>query len=385
MDRQLIMEEICKSRIELPDQLIGKTTQDVHPRDAMKFFPKRRIWADGWKYVLLSFIPIVPKALLQRIREKIELYLRYADADNPERLQADMKVLRKEVWPTLEKAMSHNLGMALLMLEYGYRSRFLARAVTVGAQAVLLELFHSGRTKSISGEFEYIPYEDAMIEMIVWEPISLCMRERVELVQDGIKEVCNECDHTVEALSCGAGLLPHLRTNDFPQDLALHMTAVDMDERNLENLKLVFDKPISCYYNTAYLMKDIVDYCNDPANANSKEVVDAMGVLSYYRWGGKTKEMIATLLKAVKPGCKLYADVQLMNIHLLRCATGMGWKSNLFPDWTWWTAQIRIRSICHSLGVKVRFVRSRYLTHAAGINFVITKPKRVSHRSSRAA
>lgn len=372
----------CESRVILPFALSGKTTEDVRPQDARKYFPKRHPWHDGLKYILLSVLPLrTPDTTLRRVHDKIVKYLHYVNQANPERLSADMRGFTEEVWPVLSDAMKYNRGMATLMDEYGWRSRFLARAVTVGAQAVLLELFHSGRTRSISGEFEYIPYEDAMIEMIIWEPISLCMYERRLLSQEQVMTECEKLrpGEKLRMASFGAGLLPVLRADDFPQDLPLEIVAIDMDDRNLENLKLVFDKPIGDY-GVDYRVMNVVNYCNDPINSNSKSLVEAMGMLSYYRWRGETKRMVETFLKVVEPGGKLLCDLQLMNKHLVRCALSMGWKSKLVPELSWWLAALRMTTICRQLGVEVEFRRSRYLKHAAGINMIIYKPKPVSHR-----
>ncbi len=374
----------------LPECLKGKTTKDVHPRDAMKYFPKRRAWCDAWRYILLSLASEklgcrTPEYLIDQVRSKILAYLNEVNKDDPQRLKRDLKGFENEVWPELSETMRGNYGMAQMVNDYAYRSRFLPRAILVGAQAVLLELFHSGRTKSVSGDFEYIPYDDAMIEMIVWEPISLVMYERNKFSQQHLlkayqKFKADGSEGDLEVLFCGAGLLPQLRTNGFPAaQMSLKITAIDMDKRNLTNLKLVYDKDIE-EYGVQYLFMDARDYCNDPKNANKYPFVEALGMLSYYRWGGQTEALLRDFLKAVAPGGRLSCDLQLMEPHLLRCAYSMGWKSNLFPDWCAWTAIRRMKKICRKLGVKMKYSRSEYLRHAAGINFVLYKPAMVSHR-----
>lgn len=372
----------------LPKFLIGKTTQDVHPRDAMKFFPKRRAWSDGWRYVLLSvssevFHVRTSEHFLDEIKAKIVRYLHEVSPQDPQRLEKDLNGFEEEVWPVLRETMRCNYGMAKMVYDYAYRSRFLPRAILVGAQAVLLELFHSGRTRSISGEFEYIPYDDAMIEMIVWEPISLVMRERTEFSQANLLRAYQDYRikyrGSFDVLSCGAGLLPLLRTNGFVPPPDLRITAIDMDVRNLENLKLVFDKPIA-EYGVNYLTMDFVDYCNDPKNAGKHPMVEALGVLSYYHRPGETKQTIQTLLRVVAPGGILVCDRQLIEPHLLRCAYSMGWKSNLLPDLCALFAIMRMRWVCRQLGVRIEYKRSRYLKHPAGINFVLYKPTMHSHR-----
>ncbi len=364
--------------------LAGLTTANCRPASMMfghGFYP-RRPWHDMWQYTLLGLLSQklhlkTPDYLIFKVRRQIEGFLKEVNKDNPEQLNKDLKGFKK-VWEDLEPACRQNLGMVKLLLDGDYRSRFLPKGITVGAHAILLEIFHSGCTFSVSGEFEPIPYQDMMALMTIWEPIGLCMQERVIYTQSAILRNIEQFKkfhpgETFRIIIYGAGLLPEFRTNGFSiEGVNVEIVALDMEEDNLKYLSLVYDKPIS-ELGATYKIIDFRDFCSDPTNFGYFHLGIGMGVLSYY-----TQEMqniISMLMRTLKPDGELICDLQLLCAGLGKNAYAQGWKSNLSPELTANRAIKKMTAIANSLKLKMSYKESDYkdYTGVAGINFTLQK------------
>ncbi len=365
-------------------ELSGLNTANCHPTTMMfdhGFYP-RQPWHDLMQYVLLGVISKklrikTPWSYVYQVKNKIQDYLREVNEGNEEQLAKDLNGFDK-VWKDLKPACRKNLGMTKLMLDGDYRSRFLPKGITVGAHAILLEIFHSGKTISVSGEFEPIPYQDKMILMTIWEPIRLCMYERVIYTQQAILRKMAELrkkdpEATLKIVIFGAGLLPEFRTNDFQiEGLKIKVTAIDMEKDNLEYLKLVYSQDIKTL-GINYKCVDMRDFCDNPKNARQYHLGIAMGVLSYYK--KNMQSMVERLMRTLKANGELICDLQLVCAGLAKNAYGQGWESNLSPELTAGIATKKMRRIAEKLDLELSVKESDYkqYTGVAGINFTLKK------------
>lgn len=353
--------------------IVKLTTADISPAEVRKRGQYYIItpWQDVWQFVIPSLGSKVlglktPWRTVDKVYVKLKEYLR--QVDTPEKFKKDMTGVDHD-WPSVREILRKNWGMTRMMLDHGCQSRFLYKVIQTGAQAILLEVFH-GRFISVAGDLEYIPYSDSIYRYIVPESIAVNVTTRTSDAQKLIADLPPKQN----IMMCGAGLLPELRVNGFDGCALDHeILAVDLDERNLKNLNLVFDKPLS-QYRVKYEIADIVDVCNDPANAGKFALVIAQGVMSYYRKNGRTAEMLKTMLKPVQKGGALFFDLQMLRADLLRCATSLSWESDLAPDPKVKAAVDRISKIVDmyddlSLSWRVVYYRKK----PASIHFLITK------------
>lgn len=350
------------------------TTKDISPEEVRKrgHYPVIPPWQDVWQFVIPSLGSKVlglktPWTMVDKVYERQKEYLNRVDT--PEQYKKDMMGVDHD-WPAVREILRKNWGMTRMMLDHGCRSRFLYKVIQTGAQAILLEVFQ-GRFISVAGDLEYIPYRDSIYRYIVPESIAVNVTTRTRDVQKLIADLPPK----QKILVCGAGLLPELRVNDFDvRALGHEILAVDLDERNLKNLNLVFDRPLP-EYGVDYQKADLVDICNDPRNAEQFALVYAQGVMSYYRKNGRTDEMLKTMLKPVrKGGGLLFFDLQIFRPDLLRCSTTLSWESDLGPDLNAKTAVERISKIVDmydNLSMSWRVVY--YRNKAVSVHFWITK------------
>lgn len=341
------------------------TAAQLSPEDAMYghgFYPKK-IWCDSLRFVF----PTVGSIFVKTPRKKVDLvyqrlheYLLEVD-DDAEQLRRDVKGL-DEGWPRMREMLRKNRGMTNLMLDHGCRSKIIYPYILAGSQAVSLEVFN-GKAFDLAGDFVDVPYSDTAILYAVWEPIGVDIRERIKFEQEHIKMADSVFgDEPWEMLTCGAGLCSFLRMYDFDiTKLNCNITAIDMDERNLKNMGYVFDDveptPNGCRlteHRVNYEIADLHEFCMRPENAKRFKVVDLQGVLSYYRFGGKTKDLIQLLARVLADDGWILCDAQVLEISLVRCALCMGWVSELFPDWTSKSAIRRISKICKELGLSIQ-------------------------------
>lgn len=343
------------------------TTAQLSPEDAMYgygFHPKK-VWRDSLRYILLTILSIIfktPWTKVNLVYQRIHEFLLEVD-ETPEQLKRDMVGLDAG-WPRMRGMLRNNRGMTKLMLDHGCRSKIIYPYILAGSQAVSLEVFN-GKAFDLAGDFVDIPYSDRAIIYAIWEAIGVDIRERIKFEQDQIQEMDWRLDEDVESwemLTCGAGLCSFLRMYDFAMPKRCRIKAIDMDKRNLKNLNLVFDdvrlNARGCSldeHNVSYEITDIETECNRSQNKKRFKIVNAQGVASYYRFGGKTKRLIADLLKAVSDDGVLLLDLQVFEISLLRCALCMGWISDLFPEWTVKSAIKRMRKICDALELEMEY------------------------------
>lgn len=295
------------------------------------------------------------------VYQKLHEYLLEIDYDAGQ-LQRDIAGLDAG-WEKMRKMLRNNRGTTKIMLDHGCRSKIIYPCILGGAQAVALEAF-SGKALDLSGELVDIPYADTAIRYVIHEPIAVDIRERIRYEQERIRkmgqDMCNA--EKWEMLTCGAGLCSFLRIYSFQMPENCHILAVDLDKRNLDNLRLVFDdvRPTKegCFlekHRTTYEIADIVEVCQRAENAKRFKIVNAQGVLSYYRFGGKTKELIHNLLKTMRDDGEILCDLNVFEISLIRCSLCMGWVSSLFPDWSVKSAIKRMQKICNDLGLKMEY------------------------------
>lgn len=122
----------------------------------------------------------------------------------------------------------------------------------------------------------------------------------------------------------------------------------DVTEKSLRGCKLA-------QHNLNYEIADLRDVAGRLENRKRFHLVDAQGVASYYRFGGKTEELISCLLRMMHDDGRILLDLQVFEPTLLRCAACMGWVSDLFPDWTVKSAVRRMRKICRHLGLAMEY------------------------------
>lgn len=349
------------------------TTAQLSPERAMEgygFHPKK-VWRDSLRFILSTAVSKIFKTPWRKVNlvyQRLHEYLLEVDID-PGQLKRDVAGLDAG-WSTMRKMLRNNRGMTKLMLDHGCRSKIIYPYILAGSQAVSLEVFN-GKAFDLAGDFVDIPYDDMAIFYAIHEPIGVDIRERIAFERKWIGEALKNSSGDIEILSCGAGLCSFLRIpNRLPirkknnsKSGKIKVTAIDLDERNLENLKLVFpsirridDETVTIpRYNTTYTIADISETCELTENAKRFKIVNIQGVLSYYRFGGKTKQMLATLMKAMANDGMILCDLQVFEISLIRCALCMGWVSDLFPDWSAKSAIRRMQKICNSLGLTMEY------------------------------
>lgn len=349
------------------------TTAQLSPERAMEdygFHPKK-VWRDSLRFILSTAVSKIFKTPWRKVNlvyQRLHEYLLEVDID-PGQLKRDVAGLDAG-WSTMRKMLRNNRGMTKLMLDHGCRSKIIYPYILAGSQAVSLEVFN-GKAFDLAGDFVDIPYDDMAIFYAIHEPIGVDIRERIAFERKWIGESLKNSSGDIEILSCGAGLCSFLRIpNRLPirkknnsKSGKIKVTAIDLDERNLENLKLVFpsirrinDETVTIpRYNTTYTIADISETCELAENAKKFKIVNIQGVLSYYRFGGKTRQMLATLMKAMADDGMILCDLQVFEISLIRCALCMGWVSDLFPDWSAKSAIRRMQKICNSLGLTMEY------------------------------
>lgn len=355
------------------------TTKDLPPCDFRKKYGdlasqlQLSAYQDSWQFILPSLASKVlryktPWSQVQRVRDQLLFFLETADAGNPDRLEKDVAGVEAD-WLWVREKLRHNAGMTRMMLDHGCKSRYLYKVIQQGAQAILLEVFH-GRFLSVAGELEYYPYADPLARYTVNESIAVNIQERTQYAQRALKSLAPGG----KVLMCAAGLCPEVRLYDYPvQELNHEILAVDVDERNLKNLDLVFDRPLK-EYGVEYKLADLWDVCADPHNAEQFDCVLVQGFFSYCRRSNQTEVLLETVLRPLKVGGKLVFDIQLMRKDLVRCATSLGWESDLAPDWNAGAAVMRISNIVQK---KLRhdgfYVVPTYNGSPAAVLFTITK------------
>lgn len=345
------------------------TTKHLSPEEAMVgygFRPKE-IWRDSLRFILPSLLSKVlrlktPWRKVDEVYRRLHEYLLEVDTD-AEQLAKDVAGLDAG-WKQMRRMLRQNRGMAKLMLDHGCRSKIIYPYILGGAQAVNLEVFN-GKAFDLSGNFVAIPYSDRAIMYAVLEPIGVDIRERIMFEQSNLNSLARLAQNAgrkMKVLTCGAGLCSFLRMYDFKAPENCQITAVDLDERNLDNLKLVFDNvrltESGCVlpdYNVEYETLGIEDVCCRPENRAHFDLVNLQGVASYYRFGKKTERLISNLLRVLRDDGVILLDLQVFEISLLRCALCMGWASTLFPDWTVKSAVKRMRKICDRLNLKMEY------------------------------
>lgn len=344
------------------------TTAQMSPESLMygHGFRPKKVWRDSLRFLLPSLLSKVLRLKsrwrnVDRVYEQIHDYILQENNDS-EQLKREVAGL-EETWPRMRKMLRDNRGMTKLMLDHGARSEIIYPYILGGSRAVALEVFN-GRAFDLAGDFVDIPLRDKAILYSVWEPIGVDIRERVKFEQRQMSEMGAEMGaEEWEMLTCGAGLCSFLRLFDFEAPKNCHIEAVDLDAHNLDHLELVFDDvsdKTSCgcklaKHNLNYEIADLRDIAGRLENQKRFRLVNAQGVASYYRFGGKTEELISCLLRMTHDSGKILLDLQVFEPTLLRCAACMGWVSDLFPDWTVKSAVRRMRKICRRLGLKMDY------------------------------
>lgn len=345
------------------------TAQHLSPEEAMMgygFRPKE-VWRDSLRFILPSLLSKVfrlktPRGKVDEVYWRLHEYLLEVDAD-AEQLAKDVAGLDAG-WKQMRRMLRQNRGMTKLMLDHGCRSKIIYPYILGGAQAVNLEVFN-GRAFDLSGNFVDIPYSDRAIMYAVWEPIGVDIRERIMFEQNNLNSLARLAQNAgreMKVLTCGAGLCSFLRMYGFRVPKNCQIMAVDLDERNLDNLKLVFDDvrltENGCVlpdYNVKYELASIEDVCYRSENRACFDLVNLQGVASYYRFGGKTKRLISDLLRVLRNDGVILLDLQVFEVSLLRCSLCMGWTSTLFPDWTVKSAVKRMQKICNQLNLEMEY------------------------------
>lgn len=348
---------------------------EVGPEAAMQMpgFRPKSVWDDGWRYVLPSlasklFHLKTPWEAVDNIEWWFKYYLSLVDS--PEQLEQDLAGLER-TWPRMKEMLRNNRGMAKLMDEHGFASRYIYSYILGGASAISLEVFH-GRAYDIAGNFTELSMSDMAAYYAVWEPIGVFLRERLMYAQKFLNK------QFLRVLSCGAGFCPEHRLNGFPaRQLHHEVLAVDADPRVHEQARMVFGcDPSELGIN--YRLNTVEYICDSETYAEYFDVVLAQGLLSYYHDFGNNQRTVALLkrLKRVlKPGGIVICDLQVMEPTLLRCALSMGWESKLTPDLTAKMAIRRLIKACREAGLQVMEARidSRN-PRPCGVIFRLRKP-----------
>lgn len=347
--------------------------KDMTPEEAMQGcgFKQKSMYWDAWRYIWPALVSKLlrlktPWRDVERIYELISVYCATV-AESPEELMRDLAGLEKK-WPAMEAALRKNRGMARLMLDHGWCSRIIMPYILAGAQAISLDVFY-GRAFDLQDRFVELPPGDMSRYYSVWEPIGVFIRERIQWAQQELMRP------GLTAAFCGAGLMPELRL--FGYDLAKwqpKVLACDMDERVLDGLKLVFDRPVH-ELGIQYQLASIHDMANYPANYEVADVTLAQGIPSYYRSEKATMELFTDLARITKPGGKIFFDLQVFEMTLVRCALGMGWESDLTPDWTPKTAIKRMQKMASKLNLDLEYRVDSRNRHPVGVMFMATKRK----------
>lgn len=355
------------------------TTRDLSPYDFRKKYGDQAsqlrlsAYQDSWQFILPSLASKVlryktPWSQVLRVRDQLLFFLEMANAGNPDRLAKDVAGVEAD-WSLVREKLRYNAGMTRMMLDHGCKSRYLYKVIQQGAQAILLEVFH-GRFLSVSGELEYYPYNDPLARYTVNESIAVNIQERTRYAQRELKRLAPGG----KVLMCAAGLCPEVRLYGYPvKELRHEILAIDVDERNLRNLDLVFDRPLS-EYGVEYKLADLWDICADPHNAEQFDCVLVQGFFSYCRRSNQTEALLEAVLQPLKVGGKLVFDIQLMRKDLVRCATSLGWESDLAPDLNAGAAVMRICDIVKKkLGHDGFYALPMYYGSPAAVLFTVTK------------
>lgn len=345
--------------------------RDLTPEEAMDGcgFKQKSMYWDAWRYIWPALVSKVlrlrtPWRDVDRIYEMIMVHCATVAKSTAEFI-LDLHGLESK-WPEMEKALRKNRGMARLMLDHGWDSRIIMPYILAGAQAISLDVFY-GRAFDLQGRFVELPPGDMAMYYSVWEPIGVFIRERVKWAQEELMRP----DLTVAF--CGAGLMPELRLFDYKMaDWKPHVLACDMDERVLDGLPLVFDQPVE-QMDIDYRIESIKAMTNRPENHEVADVTLAQGIPSYYRSDKATMDLFSDLVKITKPGGKILFDLQVFELTLVRCALGMGWESDLTPDWTPKTAIKRIQKVCERLNLDLEYKVDSRNRHPVGVMFKATK------------
>lgn len=333
-------------------------------------FTQKDVWHDAAKYILPAlgskiFRLKTPWSDIQRIYDLIVMYCSMT-APNHEEFRKDMSGLDR-LWPEAMMKLRHNRGMAKLMLDHGWMSRIILPYILQGAQAISLDVFY-GKAFDLQDNFVELPPGDMAQYYAVWEAIGVMIRERIMFAQDYLREP------GLNLAFCGAGLMPELRVfEDILGKYHPKVLACDADVRVLDGLKLVFDKPME-ELGIDYRIANIGEIASDQNNWLKFDRTLAQGIPSYYHKKQQTLELLSDLARITAPGGVIIFDRQLMEWTLVRCATGMGWESDLTPDWTVNQAVRTVKWACDQLGLELKWQVDSRNRHPVGVMFAATKP-----------
>lgn len=382
---------ITKQGTLTKEELRGLTFEDVSP-DALLYgcgFAQQSIAKDSQYYIDLHYQYVesgTPEEKVQEVYTGLKVFLTDT-AETPEQLNREIAGL-DHFWPEMQATLRKQAGLTEIFLDYGCRSRFIYPYVARGANAMTLAIAF-GMAYDIAGDFRWVPLDEMVCFHIVWEAICVGLRRRGTVEVDRALAVNARSNKPWNLALLGAGVLSpwHLQKGVAFEELAkkCHLRAVDMDQRCIEWLSLVFDpKDVEKIdethvripkYNVSYSVESIVDFCQKPENRKQFFGTHMMGVLSYYRRAPETaRALLAAAERITKDEGYILADLQLRTAQSKRNSVTFWLSDALSQDENLGTAYDFMCEMCDALGLVCSIADySNELEEPSTVTFCLTK------------
>ncbi len=237
-----------------------------------------------------------------------------------DRYRAAREAFENQIWPELYARMHKNPGMAQFMLEFGiwsdYVARFLVNVWHCPAKAVLPA---HGVAETWLEEPAVIPTWDPMFPFCYDQSYRM-IQYRTEVPQKRLRTMQN-------VLFLGGGLVPELWTNEYPlQSSSQHVVVYDENVMLPSYLERIFGKPLG-QVGIDYRCDKFERAFSDTAQRGFYDGVVINGVMSYNLQ--RLDVILSDIAKLLKPGGKVFFDVQLSHPVLMFDVLVLDWPATM--------------------------------------------------------
>lgn len=347
-----------------------------------KRYPEENAWEYSIKYVLITIFAKLfhirtSQSKIQQFYIDAKALCRKLTGDDTEQLQAYLRGL-DQMWPKLQRQLE-DPGFYKFVNKYGMDSAFLLTYFSVLSPSAPALEAAGGFSVDLGGVYRKIPESDYQAyELCVREPTFRSFCRRIWFSQMHFLNYVMETRADPDIFMAAAGLMPAFRRYELRPEMLKkvfgRIVAYDRDPKMPEYLKMVFDKPVD-EYGIEYHIADLDVAFEKQELWQAFDIVDAEGLMSYYKDELETKEMLRGFKKLLRPGGIMTFDVQTMEWSMIRCAVSLAWKLPLKPDKDPRAAIERITRCATAVGLEVvEYAIDDYNKTPALVCFCLRKP-----------
>jgi SAM-dependent methyltransferase len=307
------------------------------------------------------------EAELDHILQQLLAYF-YATADNKDEFRRERKQILDEVWPWLKPRLRRNKGLVQFMREYGVYSRYFVPLLMYVPGALALCPAH-GECLDIFGKPQKVPKTDKMYQFIQKDEMFAFARLRAEDAKPALEKA-------QRALVLGAGTLREVRqlkrfaVVPSSSEKEPWLVAYDLDAKLISYFAQVLTYSLQ-RYGVDFRYKDFRDDFEDPQYRMFYDVIEALGVASYYV--KRLEWLLANMKHMLAPDGKIKFDLQTLDCKQSQKRKGLLcrflqhtlifdkfillWESDLQPELSVKRAIRRVEKACARVGLKIDYYK----------------------------